>query len=94
MGSSALLKPFMEEWDGPLPQGFQAIAVAKGIALQQPFSLAPAVLHDMRQRLRHTSLAAALQASCIVACYSNCIACMHLLLQLMRTAFNSLICVC
>ena len=65
MGSSALLNPFLEEWDGPLPQGFQAIAVAKGIALQQPFSLAPAVLQAMRQNLRHTSLVAALQASCL-----------------------------
>ena len=68
MGSSALLKPLLEEWDGPLPKGFQAIAVAKGIALQQPFSLAPAVLHAMRQNLRHTSLAAALQVTCHLAC--------------------------
>ena len=63
MGSAALLKPFLEEWDGPLPRGFSALAVAKGIILQQPFSLAPHTLQAMRQDLRHTSLAKALQAS-------------------------------
>lgn len=62
MSSTALLKPFLEEWDGPLPRGFLALAVAKGITLQQPFSLAPRTLQAMRQDLRHTSLAKALQA--------------------------------
>lgn len=63
MTSAALLKPFLEQWDGPLPRGFSALALAKGIALQQPFSLAPDTLQAMRQNLRHTSLAKALQAS-------------------------------
>ena len=62
MSSSALLKPFLEQWDGPLPRGFMALAVAKGIALQQPFSLAPGTLQAIRQNVRHTSLAKALQA--------------------------------
>lgn len=62
MSSTALLKPFLEQWDGPLPRGFLALAVAKGIALQQPFSLAPGTLQAMRQNVRHTSLAKALQA--------------------------------
>lgn len=63
MSSAASLKPFLEEWDGPLPRGFSALAVAKGITLQQPFSLPPHTLQAMRQDLRHTSLAKALQAS-------------------------------
>ncbi|KAL0048213.1 hypothetical protein WJX82_010153 [Trebouxia sp. C0006] len=62
LSSTALLQPFLEEWTGPLPQGFSAIAAAKGIALKQPLSLAPALLQAMRQNLRHTSLSAALQA--------------------------------
>jgi hypothetical protein len=55
-------------WTGPLPQGFSAIAAAKGIALKQPLSLAPALLQAMRQNLRHTSLSAALQvrSKCLV----------------------------
>lgn len=62
MSSTVLLKPFLEEWDGPLPRGFLALAVAKGITLQQqPFSLAPHTLQAMRRDLRHTSLAKALQ---------------------------------
>ena len=61
LSSTALLKPFLEEWTGPLPQGFSALAAAKGIALQQPLGLPPAVLQGMRQNLRHTSLSSALQ---------------------------------
>ena len=65
LSSTALLQPFLEEWTGPLPQGFSAIAAAKGIALKQPLSLAPALLQAMRQNLRHTSLSAALQVRLI-----------------------------
>lgn len=67
MSSTVLLKPFLEEWDGPLPRGFLALAVAKGITLQQqPFSLAPHTLQAMRRDLRHTSLAKALQVRSII----------------------------
>ncbi|KAL0027311.1 hypothetical protein WJX77_012008 [Trebouxia sp. C0004] len=62
LSSTALLQPFLDEWTGPLPQGFSAIAAAKGIALKQPLSLAPALLQAMRQNLRRTSLSVALQA--------------------------------
>lgn len=64
MSATALLKPFLEEWDGPLPRGFLAVAAAKGITVQQQqtFSLAAHTLQAMRRDLRHTSLAKALQA--------------------------------
>ena len=64
LGTNHLLRPFLEEWDGPLPQGFSAIALAKSISLPKALTLGPAVLHAMRQNLRHTSLAGALQVIC------------------------------
>lgn len=57
MGTDSRLTAFLQEWDGPLPRGFRALASAKCIILPKPFSPP----HAMRLKLGRVCLPESLE---------------------------------